>query len=90
MAIRYKQAVKELYTKNQKLIDEFNKLALGTTEFDAVGRQLQTIVRQAEHYLCGKMEGSGHGSYSANLADKFYAELKTIIPNYYLIGVEIS
>lgn len=59
-------------------------------EFDEVGKPIVRIVTEAENRLCSKMENSNRGKFSANLAEKFRAEVKTHFPLIDFVGVTIS
>ena len=60
------------------------------TEFDALGKPLLRIIEDYESRLCGKMEGAGRGTYSANLAEKFRGEIKKDFPLIDFIGVKVE
>lgn len=59
-------------------------------KFDELGKPLVRIIEDTENRLCQKMEGGVHGKYSANLAEKFRAEVKSHFPLIDFVGVTIS
>lgn len=63
--------------EQDKLQDEFNK----------IGGQVQTVIRQWEDKLCGHSEGSGYANYSGNLAQKFEDEVRKMFPLIDNIGI---
>lgn len=95
---KFKQAFEEMVIKYQKEFDEFriihDKYVRDNdkfkAEFDRIGKPILRIVQEKENWLCGKMEGSGYGSYSSKLADKFRQEVRKAFPMIDLVGVEIS
>jgi hypothetical protein len=59
-------------------------------KFDELGKPLVRIITDTENRLCSKMENSNRGKYSANLAEKFRAEVKSHFPLIDFVGVTIS
>lgn len=97
MAVLYQKTYKEMVAAHA---DEFlafktvhNQYRLDQTkyqaEFDTLGKPLLRIIEEYENRLCGKMEGAGRGTYSANLADKFRGEIKKDFPLIDFIGVKV-
>lgn len=94
----YVQAYKEMIDKHK---DEFAAFAqvhdnfkkdqdTWKAKFDELGKPLVRIITEAENRLCSKMENSSRGKYSANLADKFRAEVKSHFTLIDFVGVTIS
>ncbi len=98
MAVRYKQAVDEMYEQNKELFAAFKPLHDKymqnpedfQDEFNEKGRAISDVLRKAENKLCGKSERGAFGKYSQNLADKFREEVKKTYPRIDFIGVKIS
>ncbi len=84
---KYKQAVADMLAAHKNEFDEFKKYGVEDPEFNELGKPLLRIISETENRLCGKMEGAGKGSYSANLAEKFRQELRIHIPLVDMIGV---
>ena len=57
-------------------------------QFNNYGKEILEIVQEYENKLCSKSEGSGYGRYSAQLADKFRAEVKKYLPKINSIGLQ--
>lgn len=96
--VLYKQAYADMVARNIGLFAEFSKIhgqfAIDNdkykTEFDRLGKQVVQILEQTENHLCSKMEGSGRGTYSTALAEKFRTEVKSHFPLIDLVGVTIT
>lgn len=96
--ILYKQAYADMVAKHEDLFARFSHIqdlfaadnVRYKAEFDTVGKQVVSLIEAAENHLCSKMENSGRGSYSANLAEKFHTEVKAHFPLIDLVGVTIS
>lgn len=56
-------------------------------EFNNIGGQVQTVIRQWEDKLCGHSEGSGYANYSGNLAQKFEDEVRKMFPLIDNVGI---
>lgn len=95
---RYKQAFLEMVQKHKERFEEFkvvhDKYAKEPEKwkekFDELGRPITRIIWDAENRLCGKMEGSGRGQYSAGLAEKFKGEIKEYLPLIDMVGVSVE
>jgi hypothetical protein len=60
------------------------------TEFNEKGAKIQKLIREYEDKLCGRSEGSGYGSYSGNLAEKFQEHIRKQFPQIDMIGVIVK
>ena len=90
MAVKYQQAFKEMGTGNTPLFEKFAKLTMDDPQFHIIGKQVLKIVEDSERKLCGKMEGGGYSTYSANLADKFRSEVRKSLKYIDFVGIDIS
>ncbi len=96
--VKYREAVAEMINRNKELFSEFDPIykcfaadqKSGKAEFDEVGRKIVRVIEETENRLCARMEGSGRGNYSTNLAEKFRQEVRKIFPLIDLVGVTIS
>ena len=52
------------------------------------GEPILAIIRKYESRVCGKMEGSGRGAYSGNVAEKFWDEIRAYLPAIDMIGIK--
>jgi hypothetical protein len=95
---RYKQAFQEMVGKNKELFEKFKEVhdkyvlepEKWKAKFDELGRPIVRIIWDAENRLCGKMEGSGRGQYSAGLAEKFKGEIKAYLSLIDMVGVSVE
>lgn len=56
--------------------------------FNREGALILDIVREWERKLCSHSERGQFGKYSANLADKFWGEVRKVFPKIDFVGVE--
>ncbi len=97
MAVRYKEAVNEMYEQNKDAFMTFKPIhdlyvsnpEKYQDEFNEKGRIISDILRRAENKLCGKSERGSFGKYSQNLADKFREEVKRKYSMIDSIGIKI-
>ncbi len=83
---------------NTELVAEFTKIHAGFAvdpqrwgdEFNRVGRDLLDAIRDWERRLCSGTERGGYGKYSANLADKYWAEIRREFPLIDRVGVTVN
>lgn len=81
---------------NQSLFAKFklihDKYAVDQTkrqdEFNEVGVKVLEVVRSYEKMLCSHSENGTYGKYSANLADKFWDEVRKHFKLIDFIGVK--
>ncbi len=98
MAVKYKDYLKNMYSKHQKLFDEFDGVhaaytldkANNQSEYNSKGLEVMRVVEEWEGRLCKQMEKGKNSTYSHRLADKFKQELRLRFPLIDFIGVEIK
>lgn len=94
--VKYKEFFKLMVDQNKEKFQKFMILSQDylhdkhkfQEEFNREGKEIRDIVEFWERKLCKQMEGGNKAVYSTNLADKFRAEVKKIIPPYDEIGVK--
>ncbi len=92
---KYQTTLKKLVEENGELWTQFTDIHTKFTEepdkyrkeFNEVGEKFMEVVNKYNDELCRTSEGSGYGSYSGKLADKFIGLLRTIFPSIDEIGV---
>ena len=57
-------------------------------QFNKEGSLILDIIREWERRLCAHSEKGQYGKFSANLADKFWGEVRKIFPKIDFVGVE--
>lgn len=57
-------------------------------QFNKEGALILDIIRDWERRLCAHSEKGQYSKYSANLADKFWGEVRKIFPKIDFVGVE--
>ncbi len=91
----YQKTLKLLVEENGDLWAEFTDIHTKFSEapdkhrkkFNEVGEKFMEVVNKYNDELCRTSEGSGYGTYSGKLAEKFISVLRVIFPNIDEIGV---
>ncbi len=82
--------------ENRELFDSFKEIhgkyltdeAKHQEEFNKQGEKILEIIRKYELSLTSKSEGGQYGKFSSNLADKFWAQIRSVFPRIDFIGVK--
>lgn len=93
---KYKQLFDEMLKKNRELFIKFKIThdMYGTDpkqwnkQFNDEGKKILEILREYEDRLCGHSEQGQYSKYSANLADKFWAEVRKNYPRIDFVGIK--
>lgn len=81
----------EEFSKFKILHDKFAKDRMKyQDQYNKEGSEIVDLINTYEKRLCSRMEGGKNGVYSANLAEKFRAEIKKDYPLIDLVGVRLS
>jgi hypothetical protein len=59
-------------------------------QFNEEGEKVVGIIREYENKLCGHSEQGQYSKFSANLAEKFWAEVRKNYSQIDFVGVKIS
>jgi len=81
---KYKEYCQKMLANHKSLFDRFrevhDKYHLSPDkfqeEFNSIGVQVMDIVKEWEDKLCNRSEGSGYGSFTTKLAEKFMNEVR--------------
>jgi hypothetical protein len=95
---KYQKMFEEMWQTKAVEFEEFKKIhdlykadqTKWKEEFDRRGKPILRTIEEWENRLCGKMEGSGKGMFSANVAEKFREEVRKYLPLVDLIGVKFD
>ena len=95
--VRYKEYVKKMIRENRTLFDKFqivhDKYYLDQDkyqeELNIIGEKVQETVKEYENRVCANTERS-YSQYSANLAEKFQNEIRSVFPMIDFIGVKVE
>lgn len=95
---KYKEYFELMIDKNKEMFDKFDDLHEKYTqnqdelqeEFNTLGAEIQKIIREWEQKLCNRSEGSGYASFTGNLADKFWGEIRRAYPMIDYIGIRVE
>lgn len=94
---KFRQYFNEMFDNNRELFLQFKLLCDDYAkdrqkykeEFDRVGAEVVTIIKDTERRLCGYMERGKNATFSAKLADKFWEEVRAYFPPIDQVGVKI-
>lgn len=71
----------EFFKKFKEIHDNFESDPDEWREkFNEQGVKILRIVRRYENSLCSKSENTGFGKFSENLSEKFWAEVRILLP----------
>lgn len=92
---QYRKIYQEMYEANKELFDNFldihNEYAADPQKwqkiFNEYGKEVVEVMREYERKLCTRMGSGMYSKFSANLADKFWAEIKKTFPKIDFVGV---
>jgi len=95
---KYKQFFDDMLARNRELFIKFkithdmyaSDPKSWKEQFNDEGRQVLQIIREYENRLCGFSEQGQYSKYSANLAEKFWAEVRKNYPRIDFVGVKTS
>ena len=95
---KYREYFLKMIEENQEVFDDFKKIhdkyekdtSSHQTEYNTAGKPIIEIVREYEDRLCSRSEGSGYGSFTGNLAEKFWTEVRREYPMIDRIGIIVK
>ena len=98
MPEKYKQTIDQVYEAHKQLFIAFKILhdtyakdkKKNQQAFNEQGAQVLEILRDAERKLCHGMERGKYASFSAQLASKFWDEVKKTYPLIDFVGAIIE
>lgn len=93
---KFKQYFQQMVDQESELFSKFKVIHDGYVEdrktyskdFHEVGKQVIEVIHTWEQKLCCGMERGKNAVYSDKLADKFWAEVKTLYSHIDLVGVK--
>ena len=95
---KYKQLFDEMLSKNRELFIRFKithdmyatDRKTWSKQFNEEGLKVLEIIRDYENRLCGHSEQGQYSKFSANLAEKFWAEVRKNYPKIDFVGVKVG
>src|SRR4030042_6799892 len=95
---KYKAYFKKMLEENEILFAKFTEVHAAydldpqsnQRVFNEVGEKVQEVIRDYESRLCHHSEKGEFSRYTANLAEKFQAEVKKLYPKIDFIGISTS
>jgi len=96
MAAKYKAYVDNMFVENKEIFASFQKVHDNFSldrkkwrkKFDEQGAEVVEIMRSWEHRLCSGMEKGKYATYSIQLSEKFWQEIKKHFKLIDLVGIE--
>lgn len=95
---KYKQTFDEMVKKNRELFIKFKIThdmyatdpKTWRQQFNDEGKQVLDIIRDYENRLCGFSEQGQYSKFSANLSEKFWAEVRKNYPRIDFVGIKVT
>lgn len=94
---KYQEYFKRMLAENTEAFDTFRKAHDAYSKdmslqeaYNEAGKPIIELIRTYEDKLCNHSEGSGYASYSGNLAEKFWGEVRAEFPMIDRVGVIIK
>lgn len=92
---KYRKYFQEMLDQNQEKFSAFKVIHDGyqadrkqwSQRFHAEGQPIVDLIREYERRLCSGMERGKNAVFSAKVAEKFWAEVKTYLPLIERVGV---
>src|SRR2546425_554212 len=79
---------RDAFEKFRKLHDQYvSDPKKYQEQFNLEGEEILSIIREWENKLCNETEGGGFGKFSANLADKFWEQVRFNFPKIDYVGL---
>lgn len=80
----------EAFESFREVHERYNKDSSIQEEYNATGKPIIEIIREYEDRLCRQSEGSGYATYTGNLAEKFWSEIRREFPLIDRVGIIIK
>ena len=95
---KYKEYFNNMFEQHRELFTQFmltNQDYMADRQahseaFNQQGKQVKAIVTEWEARLCGRMERGKNSTYSANLSEKFWDEVRKYFPCIDEVGIKIT
>ena len=95
---KYRDYFNQMFNQNREQFTQFMLLcqdymadkATHSEEFNRQGKEVKAIVTEWETKLCGRMERGKNSVYSANIAEKFWDEVRKYFPCIDEVGVKVT
>lgn len=95
---KYREYFERMLTNEKEKFDKFTKLHMqysinqeGLQEkFNEEGSKIVAIIKDWENKLCSTSEKAGYSSYTSNLSEKFWQEIRKSYPLIDYVGVIVK
>lgn len=95
---KFKEFYERMIQNNKELFDRFIKLHREYSidqdnlqeKFNKEGAEVVTVIREWEGKLCSTSERAGYGSYTSNLSEKFWEEVRKNFPLIDYVGIIVK
>ena len=83
---------------NKELFDNFKSVhdayilnpQVNQVRFNQIGSEVVDVIREYERKLCGNMNSGMYGSFSQNLSQKFWDEIRKVFKKIDFVGAKIT
>lgn len=95
---KFREYFERMITSEKEKFDAFTKLHMKYSmnqdelqeKFNEEGTKIVAIIKEWENKLCSSSEKSGYGSYTSNLSEKFWGEVRKSFPLIDYVGVIVK
>lgn len=82
---------KDLFENFQDIHDEYARDPVAWQKlFNEYGKEVLDVIREYERRLCATSERGQYGKFSGNLSQKFWDEIRKVMPKIDFVGVTIG
>ena len=87
-----------MISENKELFDNFKGVhdayvinpVANQLRFNQIGGEVVDVIRNYERKLCGNMNSGAYGSFSQNLSQKFWDEIRKVYKKIDFVGAKIT
>lgn len=95
---QYQKFFQLMLTENAELFDSFKGIhdayilnpQANQTRFNQIGGEVLDVIREYERKLCGNMNSGMYGSFSQNLSQKFWDEVRKVYRKIDFVGAQVG
>ncbi|MEK7497787.1 MAG: hypothetical protein AAB656_02625 [Patescibacteria group bacterium] len=92
---KYKEYYKKMLSENKEAFERFRKAhdkycieqEQDQEEYNLEGKKIMAIIKDYEARLCSRSEGNGYATFTGNLTEKFWQEIRNEFSMIDYIGI---
>lgn len=95
---QYQKFFQLMLAENKDLFETFKSIhdayvlnpQVNQAKYNDIGREVVDMIHQYERKLCGNMNSGAYGSFSQNLSQKFWDEVRKVFKKIDFVGAQIT